>query len=51
MEAFLGARLHRCVLLPDVMIISLAVAGYLAVLHRDRHLDRINQVYGEPAVE
>lgn len=51
MEALLGARLHRCVPLPDVMIASLAVVGHLTVLHHDRDFDRINQVYGEPAVE
>jgi len=51
MEALLGARLHRCVPLPDVMIASLAVVGHLTVLHHDRDFDRINQVYGDPAVE
>ncbi len=48
MEALLGAGLHRCVPLPDVMIASLAVAGRLTVLHHDRDFNRINQVYGEP---
>jgi predicted nucleic acid-binding protein len=51
MEALLEARLHRCVPLPDVMIASLAVVGRLTVLHHDRDFDRINQVYGGPAVE
>ena len=51
MEALLGARLHRCVPLPDVMIASLAVVGHLTVLHHERDFDLINQVYGESAVE
>ncbi|MGH3975668.1 MAG: hypothetical protein ACRDS9_20395 [Pseudonocardiaceae bacterium] len=42
---------HRWVLLADVMIASLAVAGQLTVLHHDRDFDRINQVYCEPSVE
>ncbi len=51
MEALLSAGLHRCVLLPDVMVASLAVVGRLTVLHHDRDFDRINQIYGEPTAE
>jgi hypothetical protein len=34
-----------------VVIASLAVVGHLTELHHDRDFGRINQVYGEPAVE
>ncbi|MGH3914433.1 MAG: PIN domain-containing protein [Pseudonocardiaceae bacterium] len=51
MEAPLGVGLQRCIPLPDVMIASLAVVGRLTVLHHDRDFDRINKVYGDPAIE
>jgi len=51
MDALVGARLHRAVPLPDVMIASIAVADQLTVLHDDRDFDRIRQVYGAPPAE
>lgn len=51
MEALLGARLHRSVPLPDVLIASLAVVQRLTVLHHDRDFDRITEAYGQPEAE
>ena len=52
MEALVGARLHRSVSLPDVLIAALAVEHRLTVLHDDQDFERIRSVYGDqPDVE
>lgn len=51
MDALVGARLHRAVPLPDVLIAALAVANRLTVLHDDKDFDRIHDAYGAPSVE
>ncbi|WP_019878015.1 PIN domain-containing protein [Sporichthya polymorpha] len=52
MEALVGAKLHRTVSLPDVLIAALAVEHRLTVLHDDQDFERIHSVYGDrPDVE
>lgn len=51
MAALVAARLHRSVPLPAVMIASIAVVERLTVLHDDRDVDRIREVYAAPLVE
>ncbi|MBA3744612.1 PIN domain-containing protein [Sporichthya sp.] len=46
MEALIGARLHRSVSLPDVLIAALAVEHRLTVLHDDHDFERIRSCTG-----